>query len=139
MIDPYQIYESRALGADCVLLIMACLDDVMASELYDLSTQLGMDVLVEVHDEHELERAKKLSPKMIGVNNRNLKTLEVNLKTGLDLAKQIPKNVLKIAESGISNHNEIKRFSDAKYDAFLIGESLMRREDIGTALKSLNK
>lgn len=139
MIDPYQIYESRILGADCILLIMACLTDMMASEFYDLSIQLGMDVLVEVHDREELERAKKLSPKMIGVNNRNLKTLDVSLQTGLDLAKKIPKNIVKVAESGISNIEEIQSFSAAGYNAFLIGESLMIQDNIGVALKNLNK
>ncbi len=139
MIDPYQIYESRVMGTDCILLIMACLTDTMASELYDLSVNLSMDVLVEIHDEEELERALSLSPKMIGVNNRNLKTLDVNLQTGLDLAQKIPQNIVKIAESGISNSDEIHRFSAAGYNAFLIGESLMRQENIGDALKNLNK
>lgn len=137
MIDPYQIYESRAMGADCILIIMACLDDALAKDLYQITTDLGMDALFEVHDGEELDRAMALSPKMLGVNNRDLKTLEVSLQTGLDLAKNIPNNVLKVAESGISTPEEITRFKDAGYNAFLIGESLMRQNDIGTALKKL--
>lgn len=137
MIDSYQIFESRALGADCILLIMACLDDALAYDLYDITTDMGMDTLFEVHDEAELERALKLNPKMIGVNNRNLKTLDVDLQTGLELAKQIPDDVLKVAESGISTPDEISRFKDVGYDAFLVGESLMRQDDIGAALKKL--
>jgi indole-3-glycerol phosphate synthase len=137
MIDPYQIYESRILGADCILLIMACLDDAMATDLYVLSIQLGMDVLIEVHDAEELDRALNLNPVMIGVNNRNLKTLDVDLNTGLELARHMPDNVLKVAESGISSKEEISRFKDAGYNAFLVGESLMREDDIGTALQKL--
>lgn len=137
MIDPYQIYESRALGADCILLIMACLDDALAKDLYDLTTSMGMDALFEVHDAHELERALALNPKMVGVNNRNLKTLDVDLQTGLNLAKEIPDNILKVAESGISTPEETKRFKDVGYNAFLVGESLMRQDDIGAGLKKL--
>lgn len=137
MIDPYQIYESRTLGADCILLIMACLDDVLAKDLYNLTTALGMDALFEVHNAEELERAMALAPKMVGVNNRNLKTLDVDLQTGLDLAKEIPDTVLKVAESGISTPEEIAHFKDVGYEAFLVGESLMRQDDIGAALKKL--
>lgn len=137
MIDPYQIVESRALGADCILIIMAALSDAQAKELYDGATSYGMDVLVEVHDRAELERAHALSPAMIGVNNRNLKTLDVDLQTGLDLAAHMPAGVLKVAESGISAPAEIKRFASAGYDAFLVGESLMREADIGAALRKL--
>lgn len=137
MIDPYQIYESRVLGADCILLIMACLSDTQARELYDLSDSLGMDVLIEVHNEEELNRALTLSPKMVGVNNRNLKTLDVNLQTGLDLAKKIPNNILKVAESGIHNHSNIQEFIGVGYSAFLIGESLMRQENISVAVKNI--
>lgn len=137
MIDPYQIYELRLLGADCILLIMACLDDALAADLYALSIQMGMDVLIEVHDAEELERALLLNPDMVGVNNRNLKTLDVDLQTGLDLAKEIPDTILKVAESGISSPEEISRFKDVGYNAFLVGESLMRQDDIGAALKKL--
>lgn len=137
MIDPYQIYESRALGADCILLIMACLDDALVKDLYDLIKSMGMDALFEVHDAQELERALILNPQMVGVNNRNLKTLDVNLQTGINLAKEIPDTVLKVAESGISTPYEISRFKDVGYEAFLVGESLMRQSDISTALKNL--
>lgn len=137
MIDEYQIYESRALGADCILLIMACLSDTQAKEFYDLSVQLGMDVLIEVHDEEELNRAINIQPAMIGVNNRNLKTLDVDLQTGFDLAKKIPDGVLKVAESGIYNHDDIQKFIESGYGAFLVGESLMREDDIGAAVRNL--
>jgi indole-3-glycerol phosphate synthase len=137
IIDPYQIPESRALGADCILLIMACLNDDLAAELYQAAGEYGMDVLVEVHDKEELDRAMKLSPSMVGVNNRNLKTLAVDLQTGIDLAKAMPENVLKVAESGISSPAEIARFRDVGYQAFLVGESLMREADIGAALRKL--
>lgn len=142
MIDPYQIYESRILGADCVLLIMACLSDSQALEFYDLATSLGMDVLVEVHDEEELTRALRFNPQMVGVNNRNLKTLEVDLNTGLHLARMmpdniLPDNILKVAESGINKNDDIKRFEAAGYGAFLVGESLMRQDDIGQAVRDL--
>ena len=134
MIDPYQIIESRALGADCVLLIMACLSDAQAQELYALTESLGMDALFEVHDAEECDRALALSPKMIGVNNRNLKTLEVNLQTGLDLAKNIPDTILKVAESGLSTYNDIEAFQRHGYAAFLVGESLMRQDNIEQAV-----
>ena len=137
MIDPYQIYESRLLGADCILLIMACLDDALATDLYALSIQLGMDVLIEVHDAEELERALLLNPSMVGVNNRNLKTLDVDLATGLSLARHMPDDVVKVAESGISTKDQIQEFSDAGYNAFLVGESLMREDDISQAVRNL--
>ena len=137
MLTPYQIYESRALGADCILIIMAALEDPQAKDLYDLSTELGMDVLVEVHDESELERALALSPRMIGVNNRNLKTLDVSLDTGLALAEKIPNDILKVAESGISTPQDIARFRAAGFDAFLIGEHFMHQTDIKTAVFNL--
>ncbi|MEM8833422.1 MAG: indole-3-glycerol phosphate synthase TrpC [Pseudomonadota bacterium] len=137
MIDPYQIYESRALGADCILLIMACLTDEMAKELYDLAMSLKMGVLVEVHDQEELDRALAFEPKMIGVNNRDLKTLNVSLNTGLEMAKRIPDSVFKIAESGFSAKANLHLFAEAGYGAFLIGEGLMRQDDIGAALKEL--
>lgn len=137
MIDMYQIYESRVMGADCILIIMACLTDEMAADMFALSTDLGMDVLFEVHDEEELKRALALNPKMLGVNNRNLKTLDVSLQTGLGLANEIPDHILKVAESGISQPDEMKRFAEAGYNAFLIGESLMKQNDIGAALNKL--
>ena len=137
MVDEYQIYESRALGADCILLIMAALNDDEAKNFYALATSLGMDTLFEVHDEDELNRALKLSPKMVGVNNRNLKTLDVDLGTGLNLAHSIPDEILKVAESGIENRGHLETFHAAGYDAFLIGESLMRQQDIGAATRAI--
>ena len=136
MLDPYQIYESRALGADCILLIMACLSDAQAGEMYDLSKSLTMDVLVEIHDEDELDRARQINPQMIGVNNRNLKTLDVDLQSGLNLAQKIPDEIFKIAESGISTSQDIQKFLGVGYGAFLIGESLIRQKDIGAAVKN---
>ena len=137
MVDEYQIYESRTLGADCILLIMASLGDDEAKTLYETASELEMGTLFEVHDQEELERALALEPKLLGVNNRNLKTLDVDLQTSLDLAAQIPDSVLKVAESGISGQNEIKSLAERGYKAFLIGENLMRSEDIGAALRSL--
>lgn len=137
MIDPYQIYESRVLNADCVLLIMACLDDAMAKELYKLSTALGMDVLVEVHDAVELDRALRLEPQMIGVNNRNLKNMNVDVQTSFDLVGQIPDDVVKISESGLYEYRMLSNLQDAGYHGFLVGESLMRQDDVGDALQRL--
>ena len=137
MIDPYQVYEARAMGADCILLIMAALSDEQAKELYALATSLGLDTLFEVHDEEELDRALSLSPKMVGVNNRNLKTLDVDLGTGLNLAASMPDNILKVAESGIADHDTLQTFAAAGYTAFLIGESLMRQPDIGLATRHI--
>lgn len=137
MVDEYQIYESRVLGADCVLLIMAALTDDDAKHFYALATSLSMDTLFEVHDDVELERALKLSPQMLGVNNRNLKTLDVDLGTGLNLAHSIPDNVLKVAESGIENRAHLETFHAGGYNAFLIGESLMREPDIAAATRAI--
>lgn len=137
MVDPYQIMESRALGTDCILIIMAALDDAQVNEIYSLTNELGMDALFEIHDEEELERALKCSPKMLGVNNRNLKTLDVTHETGLRLATQIPDNILKVAESGLYSHNDLHKFDEAGYGAFLIGESLMREDDIAAAVQNI--
>src|SRR5690606_35354332 len=104
MLDEYQVYEARALGADCILLIMAALSDESAQNLYALASNLSLDTLFEVHDEDELDRALALSPQMVGVNNRNLKTLDVDLATGLNLARSMPDEILKVAESGITDH-----------------------------------
>lgn len=137
MIDEYQIYESLALGADCILLIMAALTDTQARDFYHLSTELGMDTLFEVHDEEELARAITLNPEMIGVNNRNLKTLEVDLKISHTLAQHIPSHSLKISESGIKNAGDIQALQNSGYEAFLIGESLMSEKNIAQTLKKL--
>ncbi|MFA5592124.1 MAG: indole-3-glycerol phosphate synthase TrpC [Micavibrio sp.] len=136
-VDPYQLYEARALGADCILLIMAALEENEASDMYDLATSLSLDTLFEVHDEEELERALALSPRMIGVNNRNLKTLEVDIATGLNLAPSIPDGILKVAESGLADHDTVEAFHALGYGAFLIGESLMRAHDIGAATRKI--
>lgn len=138
MLTPYQIYESRALGADCVLLIVAALNDEDLKTLYTLARDiLGMDVLIEVHDGEELDRALSLSPRMIGVNARNLKTLEVDQKTSFDLVSRIPSHIIRVAESGIRNADDLQNLSKVGFDAFLIGETLMQSYDIVGAVKNL--
>ena len=137
MIDPYQIYESKMIGADCILLIVAALDDAMLKDLFDLTSELGMDALIEVHNEEELERAAILAPKLIGVNNRNLKTLEVTLDISRTLAPQITWPSIKVAESGIYSTTEIIELQNIGYSAFLVGESLMRQDDVEKATKEL--
>jgi indole-3-glycerol phosphate synthase len=127
MIDPYQIVEARALGADCILLIMACLDDQLAAELARLSHLHGMDVLVEVHDADELERALAIDSDLIGVNNRNLKTLSVDLATTEQLAPRVPKDRVLVAESGLGSPADLARMAKVGASAFLIGESFMRK------------
>lgn len=139
MIDLYQIYESRTLGADCVLLIMACLSDGQASKFYETAKEIGCDVLVEVHNKEELERALKFSPEMIGINNRNLKTMTVDLGTSLELANMIPNDTIKVSESGIKDADDIKNLQKAGFSAFLIGETLMSNENTGETLRNLCK
>ena len=137
MLDPWQIVESRALGADCILLIMACLDDPTARELAATAFEHGMDVLVEVHDEAELDRALVLPGTLLGVNNRNLKTLAVDLATFERLASRAPAGRLLVAESGLYTHADLRRMADAGARAFLVGESLMREADVATATRRL--
>lgn len=137
MLTPYQIAESRALGADCVLIILAALDDKDAKLLYNLAGDFGMDVLVEIHDEEELDRALALSPKMIGVNSRSLKTLDVSLDRAYALLEKIPDTIIRVAESGIQSNRDLISLQKAGFDAFLIGESLMREADIGQAVKKI--
>ena len=137
IIDPYQVYETRALGADCLLLIVAALEDGLMQELYDCSKNLSLDVLVEVHNQEELERALALSCEMIGVNNRNLKTLEVNTQTSFDLVEQIPESCVRIAESGITNRQTVSRLEASGYDGFLVGEHLMRQDNLLDAVQLL--
>lgn len=137
MIDPYQVYEARAMGADCILIIMAALSDAEAAELYETATALLLDTLFEVHDDYELVRALALKPDMVGVNNRNLKTLDVDLGVGLNLAASMPDDILKVAESGIGDFDTLETFQSAGFGAFLIGESLMRQPDIGEATRKI--
>jgi indole-3-glycerol phosphate synthase len=137
MLDEYQIYESRILGADCILLIMAALTDAEAATLHTLAINLGMDVLVETHEHQEITRALKLNPHMIGVNNRNLKTLDVTVQTSIDLSPHIPNTIHKIAESGLTDHATLQTLQTHGYNTFLIGESLMRQPDIAAALQSI--
>ncbi len=137
MLDPWQIVESRALGADCVLLIMACLEDAIARDLAAVAAEHGMDVLVEVHDEAELDRALSLPGTLLGINNRNLKTLEIDLATFERLAPRAPADRLLVAESGLYAHADLRRMADAGARAFLVGESLMREADVAGATRRL--
>lgn len=137
ILTSYQIIESRALGADCILLIVAALDDETLQRFYNEAVDLGMDVLVEIHNEIELDRALSITPMMIGVNARNLKTLTVDLATSFDLVQKIPSTILRIAESGISTHEELTTLYKAGYDGFLVGESLIRQDDITLATEIL--
>ncbi len=137
MLDPYQVIEARALGADCILLIMAALDDAQAVELEAAAQELGMDVLVEVHDEHELARALRLETSLVGVNNRNLKTLEVDLATTERLAPLVPGGRAIVCESGLHRHADLARMAAIGVRRFLVGESLMRQADVATATAAL--
>jgi indole-3-glycerol phosphate synthase len=137
MIDPYQIAESRALGADCVLLILAALDDARARDLEAAATDYGMDVLIEVHGAEELARALRLKGRLIGINNRNLKTLGVDLRTTETLAPQVPSDRILIAESGLATPADLARMARAGARCFLIGESLMRLPDVAAATRAL--
>ena len=130
MLDPYQIIESRALGADCVLLIMAVLDDGQANELEKAANSVELDVLVEVHDFDELDRALSLKTKLIGINNRDLKTFEVDLKTTENLLSVIPKDYTVVSESGFKTPNDLARLSKSGVNCFLIGETLMRSDNV---------
>lgn len=137
MIDPYQIYEARALGADCILLIVAALADSQMHELSDVATKLGMDVLVEVHNAEELQRALTLDTKLIGINNRNLRTFETSLQTTLDLKADIPADRLIITESGIHSHEDVQLMLDNGIYTFLVGEAFMRAESPGQKMREL--
>ena len=137
MVDAYQIYESRAMGADCVLLIAACLDTAKMKEFEQIARSLDMAVLVEVHDGDELERALQLKTPLIGINNRNLKTFEVNLETTLALQAQIPADRVLVTESGIVTRDDVLRMQSAGVQAFLVGEAFMRAKEPGEALDAL--
>ncbi len=137
IIDSYQVFEARVLGADCILLIVAALDDDALTKLYALSGELGMDTLVEVHDQSELERAMRLDLDMIGINNRNLHTFETQLSTTLDLLDQIPGGCLVVTESGIHSSEDVKLMRDHGVNSFLVGEAFMRAHEPGSELRAL--
>lgn len=137
MIDPYQVFEARALGADCILVIMAAVDDALARDLEFAARALGMDLLAEVHDEAELERALRLGTKLVGINNRDLKTFDTTLATTERLAPRVPSERMVVAESGIFTHADLTRLGQSGVHAFLVGESLMRQEDVTAATRAL--
>ncbi|OQX04371.1 MAG: indole-3-glycerol-phosphate synthase [Thiothrix lacustris] len=137
IVDRYQVYEARALGADCILLIVAALADAQMMDLYALATELGMDALIEVHDKDELGRALRLNAPLIGINNRNLRTFETSLQTTLDLLPDVPDDVLLVTESSIHTPADVQLMRDHGVNAFLVGEAFMRAEDPGTELKKL--
>ncbi|QGY03111.1 indole-3-glycerol phosphate synthase TrpC [Methylobacterium mesophilicum SR1.6/6] len=137
LFEPYQVYEARAWGADCILVIMACLDDDEAVDLVETAHLLGMDVLVEVHDAAELERAIPLGAALIGINNRNLKTFEVSFDTAIRLGAGIPSDRIAVAESGIGGHADVVRLRENGLGVVLVGESLMRQADVTRATRAL--
>ena len=137
IVDPYQVIESRAIGADCILLIVAALDDTSLYELHSLAKENGMDVLVEVHDRAELDRAMQLELDMIGINNRNLRTFDTTLDTTLGMLDAVPSGCLVITESGIHSREDVTRMRDNNVHAFLVGEAFMRVPDPGTELREL--
>ncbi|MEN9474777.1 MAG: putative indole-3-glycerol phosphate synthase [Pseudomonadota bacterium] len=137
MIDPYQVYEARAMGADCILLIAACLDDARMAELEAIARGLNMAVLVEVHDRAELERALKLKTPLVGINNRNLRSFEVSLDTTLGMLADVPADRLLVTESGILNGDDVRKMRDHGVNAFLVGEAFMRAKEPGAALAEL--
>ena len=137
MVDAYQVYEARAMGADAVLLIAACLDDAQMADLEAIARSLDMAVLVEVHDRAELERALKLKTRLVGINNRNLRTFEVTLQTTLDMLPDVPADRLLVTESGILKVEDVQRMRNAHVHAFLVGEAFMRAAEPGEALAKL--
>jgi indole-3-glycerol phosphate synthase len=137
IVDPYQVYEARAIGADCILLIVAALDDAQMADLYAQATGLGMDVLVEVHDREEMQRALRLDLPMVGVNNRNLRTFATSLQTTLELMADVPENMLLVTESGIHTQADVKLMRDHGIHAFLVGEAFMQADNPGTELQKL--
>jgi indole-3-glycerol phosphate synthase len=137
MVDAYQVYEARAMGADCILLIAACLDDAQMKDLEAIALSLDMAVLVEVHDAEELNRALKLKTPLVGINNRNLRTFEVSLDTTIGMLKDLPSDRILVTESGILTPADVQKMREAKVNAFLVGEAFMRAPDPGQALADL--
>lgn len=137
MVDPWQVAEARAIGADAILIIVAALDDGAMAEIEAAASERGMDVLVEVHNATELERATRLRSRLIGINNRNLKTFETDLATTEELARLVQPDVLVVGESGISSHADCQRLAAAGVRSFLVGESLMRQDDVVAATRLL--
>src|SRR6056300_357973 len=137
IVDPYQVYEARAMGADCILLIAACLEDQQMADLNALAQELGMDVLIEVHDGEELERTLPLGNRLLGINNRNLHNFEVTLQTTLDLLVRIPDDYLVVTESGILAPEDVALMRENQVNAFLVGEAFMRADDPGQRLAQL--
>ena len=137
VIDPWQVAESRAIGADCILLIVAALEQAQMAELSAAAADLAMDVLVEVHDGEELDRALALDPALLGINNRNLRTFETTLETTLALAPKVPKDTLLVTESGIHGVEDVSAMREADIHAFLVGEAFMRQDDPGAHLAAL--
>jgi indole-3-glycerol phosphate synthase len=139
MVEAYQVFEARAMGADCILLIAASLDDSLMADLEAQALALGMSVLVEVHDGAELDRALRLKTPLVGINNRNLRSFEVSLSTTLELLPNVPRDRLLVTESGILGPDDVRRMRDADVHAFLVGEAFMRAPDPGAALEALFK
>ena len=137
MVDPYQVYEARVMGADCILLIAACLDDAQMKDMEAVARSMDMAVLVEVHDAEELNRALKLKTPLVGINNRNLRSFEVSLDTTLGMLKDVPADRILVTESGILSSADVQKMRDAHVNAFLVGEAFMRAADPGKALADL--
>ncbi len=137
VVDAYQVFEARASGADCILLIVAALRDRELAELFSIATELGMAALIEVHNPEELQRALEISPNIVGVNNRNLKTFDVDLNVTMALAPQIPDHIAIVGESGVRDREDVVRLATAGVDAVLVGESLMRQPDRSSAVRDL--